>query len=178
MIIFFDSANKDFFEYWQGLPRTGLVPDKSHFLPEDVPELLPTITIYELASADYIYFRLSGTALDVRDGFNRTGKNYLDYVAPERKEKASEALWLLAKHPCAMRVVMTYTSTGGLVKKIESIGTPMIDSETGRKFLYYSSRELTPDANEIHVPEDKLKFITILRRDFIDIGAGVPDFQD
>ena len=178
MLNFHHTDNKTFFDYWQKLPREGLVPDKSDFIPEDIPKLLPNIIIYELISENIIHTRLSGTALDARDGFIKTGKNYLDFVAPDRKKKASEAFWLLSNHPCAMRVISKFRSANGLVKEVESIGAPLNDQKTGGKFLYYSSKEINLSTNVIQPLKDELEIITVTQRDFIDIGGGIPEYRD
>lgn len=170
--------NQDFFDYWQKLPRNGVVPESKSFFPEDIPKLLSSFTIYELVSADCIRFKLAGTKIANRDGGDRTGDNYLDEVAPARRKKASEAFWTVYNQPCGMRVILEFTKKSGMVVLVEGIGLPMINSTGEFPLLYYSNDELSRSKRKVAGTIDRLELITVKQRDFIDIGAGIPDFKD
>lgn len=178
LIKFNNPQNQDFFDYWQSLPRDGLVPESKDFFPEDIPELLPFFTIYELVSTDCVRFKLAGTMISTRDGVDRTGDNYLDDVAPERRKKASEAFWAIYNQPCGMRVVLDLKKESGLVHQIEGLGLPMINSKGQYPLLYYSNHILLQAKVQMETLGDRLELITVRQRDFIDIGAGIPDFRD
>ncbi|MEQ8443362.1 MAG: PAS domain-containing protein [Alphaproteobacteria bacterium] len=175
---FFHPVNEAFAKHWLSLRGDELLPHVKDFRPEDVPQLLSSFVIYDLESRDMIRIRLAGSAILARHGFNSTGTNYLDLVAPERRAKASEAFWLLATQPCAMRVILRHEYENGLFAQTEALGMPMgvPDGETPR--LYYTGQEIE---NEWRLRVDetgRTRRLGVLRRDFIDIGAGVPDFQD
>ena len=180
MIGFECDGTKAFYDYWQSLPRNGLVPESKDFLPEDIPELLPFITIYELVSEDFIRFRLAGTMIANRYGRDRTGQNYLDEVTPKRRKKASEAFWAVYNQPCGMRVIIDMKKKSGLALEVESLGLPMINSRDGYPLLYYTNYMLVDQSKAHHdiIKRDWLELIAVTKRDFIDIGAGIPDFKD
>lgn len=178
MLNFYCSENQDFLNYWTSLSREGVIPNRSNFFPEEIPKLLPFITIYELVSKDCIRFKLSGSNISKRDGFDRTGTNYLDEVVPARRARAAEAFWLLYDQPCGMRVVLNMRSKSGQIKVIEGLGLPMRNKEGGYPLLYYTNHQITEQVFENNAPEDRLDVITIQQRDFIDIGAGIPSFKD
>lgn len=170
--------NQDFFDYWQNLPRDGLIPESKSFLPENIPKLLPFFTIYELVSVDCIRFKLAGTMISKRDGSDRTGHNYLDDVAPERRAKASEAFWAIYNQPCGMRVILDLKKESGMIQQSEGLGLPMINSKGEFPLLYYSHHVLSAPKIQASRLGDRLELITVRQRDFIDIGAGIPDFRD
>ena len=113
------------FDYWFTLPRDGVLPLRSSFLPEKIPQLLPTLIIYEMVSPTYINFRLAGTAVRERMGIDPTGRNYLDYVAPERKVKAGQSFFAVVDQPCGMRVVSNHGMASGHKKFLEVLMLPM-----------------------------------------------------
>jgi hypothetical protein len=175
---FFHPINAKYFEHWMSLEKNGLLPNASSFYPEEVPDLLPYFAVYELLSEDHIYIRLAGTAMVDRFGFEITGKNYLDLVAPERRANASAAFWTLANQPCGMRVIIQHVLTNGLRTQIEALGMPMRNDRGGKPLLYYTGIPVE-DAWRLNRDDtDKMQELTVLQRDFIDIGAGKPDFRD
>jgi len=113
-----------------------------------------------------------------RDGHDRTGDNYLDEVAPDRKKKASDAFWTIYNQPCGMRVILDFKKESGLISRVEGLGLPMINSKGKSPLLYYSNHELAPARHQIVDNEDRLEVVSVVQRDFIDIGAGISPFKD
>lgn len=178
MIDFHCRQSEQFLEFWKGLAKSGLIPKSSDFFPEDIPRLLPFITIYELVSKDEIRFKLAGTSIGKRDGFDRTGDNYLDQVAPERRAKAAEAFWAFHDQPCAMRVVLQLEVSSGASIVIEGLGLPFANDKGGYPLVYYVNHEVEKLEPTSPMNGRRLELITVLQRDFIDLGAGVPTFKD
>lgn len=179
MLEFKCRENRIFFEYWQSLPRKELVPSRFDFFPEDIPALLPFVTIFELVSKDDIRFRLAGTEVSKNAGFERTNTNYLDQVMPERRAKASEAFWSVYNTPCATRVIMEYTPESGVKRLIEGVGLPVYNVQDGNPLLYYCTVQIQNDWNSAQEKlNDRLELVTVIQRDFIDIGGGLSDFKD
>lgn len=175
---FFHPVNRAFAEHWLSLRDGGLLPDVKAFKPEAVPHLLEAFVIYDLESRDMIRIRLAGSAIIARHGFNSTGTNYLDLVAPERRAKASEAFWSIASQPCGMRVVLSHEYANGLYAETEALGLPMAVPEGKPPRLYYTGQEIQ-NAWRLRIGETgPTQKLGVLRRDFIDIGAGVPDYED
>lgn len=179
MLTFKCPENRSFFEYWQSLPREGLIPSRLDFLPEEIPNLLPYVSIFELISEKLIKFRLAGTEVSRNAGFERTGTNYLDQIKPERRQKASEAFWAVYNQPCATRVLLEYVPRSGIKKMIEGVGLPVLNDPAGYPLLYYCTVEYTEEQKpSVQIPNDQLELVSVKQRDFIDIGAGVSDFKD
>ena len=178
MLEFNNTKSQEFYNYWQNLPRTGLVPCRSSFRPEQVPSLLPNFIIYEMISKDYIKVRLLGSALSDKFGDDRAGENYLDFVESPRKEIASEALWSVVNKPCGIRVVLEQVLKSGLMVCLESVGLPLLNEEGGNPLILFQKNELDC---EKRVPEegyDPIRYYRLFRRDFIDIGAGLSEVEN
>ena len=175
---FFHPVNKAFADHWLSLRGDETLPHVDDFFPEHVPQLLESFVIYDLESPEMIRIRLAGAAILSRHGFNSMGTNYLDLVEPSRRAKASEAFWLLATQPCAMRVVLEHRYKSGLVAHTEALGMPMAVPEGASPRLYYTGEEIENEWRGRLEEPGKSTYLGVVRRDFIDIGAGVPDFKD
>ncbi|RED45822.1 PAS domain-containing protein [Aestuariispira insulae] len=169
--------NRLFMEKWFALRGRRIMPDKSAFRPEEVPKLLSNLILHELEAPDRIRIRLVGTRLVEKYGGDVTGRNYLEFVAPDRQEKASEALWLMGHHPVGMRVILLQKQSSGRTIYSEAMGFPFEDKISGHRMLLFHSNLI--DSVKIHeLIDDQLLKFNVARRDFIDIGNGIPDFSD
>ena len=166
-----------FARYWLLLDAVDLIPNRAHFIPESIPGLLAHLGIHELISPEFIRLRLVGTAVVDDYGQEITGRNYLDFVEEERRAKASRAIHLICEQPCGMLVHLRSTTVSGNSLTRESIAFPMRSDNGVANLVYYCSG--TAREREAFVDEpDELQVMGILQRRFVDIGAGVPDFQD
>lgn len=175
---FIHELNLEYLRHWTSLRQDRTLPKKSDFMPEEIPRLLPFFAIYELMSRDLIKIRLAGTEMIRRHGFESTGTNYLDLVEPGRRPKASEAFWQIASCPCGMRVVLRQRYAGGIIQDTEALGLPVHNDQGDSPLQYYTS---CPIEREGEMKNDLLhrsEVLTVLEREFIDLGAGVPEFQD
>ncbi|NQW08310.1 MAG: PAS domain-containing protein [Alphaproteobacteria bacterium] len=166
-----------FARYWLSLDPIDLIPSRAHFLPESIPRLLANLGIHELISPEFIKLRLVGTAVVDDYGQEITWRNYLDFVEEERRPKASRALHLVCEQPCGMIAQLRSTTVRGGTLTRESIAFPMRNEEGIANLVYFCS---TPaQERETFIDErTELRVANVLDRYFIDIGAGVPDFQD
>lgn len=175
---FLHQLNLEYMRHWVSLRQNEILPRKTHFRPEDIPKLLPFFAIYELVSREFIKIRLAGTEMTRRHGFESTGSNYLDLVEPYRRPKASEAFWQIASCPCGMRVVLQHRYAGGIIRETEALGLPVRNDQGDNPLLYYTvcpiEREGEPKIDLL----DRTQVLTVLDREFIDLGAGTPEFQD
>ncbi|WP_085899605.1 PAS domain-containing protein [Kiloniella majae] len=187
MIEFRHSKNQAFYDYWHNLPRTGILPDKSSFKPEEIPSLLSTMLVYELVSHDFIRIRLIGSTVEERFGGHRTGTNYLDVVEEHRKPSASAALWSQVEKPCGMHVLLEQELMSGRIASIEAVGLPISNIEGGHPLILFQNNEISRDQDDVslidqHQLDDKknrlLKYVRVFERTFFDLGAGVSEFRD
>jgi hypothetical protein len=166
-----------FADYWHSLPKHDLVPSRLDFDPCTQGPILTTYIIHELVSTDFIKIRLVGTKHREGFGADVTGRNYLDFVGPERRPKAAQAIHLVCAHPCGMLVRLQTSTETGRVNQNETFALPMRDNDGKARLVYYQSNS-RPLAEYRDPETDKLKNFGVAHRIFIDIGAGVPAFAD
>lgn len=175
-----NERNRQFYEYWKSLPREEgrLIPNRSRFLPEEIPSLLPNLLIFEALSADFIKIRLQGTAIDEHYGHDMAGGNYLDYVEPQRRQIASSAFWMMAETPCGIVAQLDQLLTSGRYVTVEVIGFPVFNDRGDTPIIIYSSNEIRPSERYPFEDDYKLRYIYVLERTIIDLGKGAPTFYD
>lgn len=163
-------------QYWHGLKAQadGQVPRRPLFNPADIVPLLPNIYLLERISADHVYIRLCGTALDEITGVSITGMNYLAVCPPEDKPVYREVIHQTLAQPCAAILEREVTFQNGKIFHVRSQGFPLAD-ENG--IPRYSIGLMIPLA-VMRVSDMKngpvLKSV-LKRLDYVDLGFGVPD---
>ncbi len=172
-----DESTCLFAEYWASLPKVDLIPPREAFRPEEVPRLLPNIVIHELVSPEIVRLRLVGSAVVDDYGQDITGRNYLDFVERERRPKASRSLFLTCAHPAGMLALLRSVSRAGRVMLRESIALPF-RGDAGVPNLAYAYSSSARERAYSSLDLDELQVMSVARRDYFDIGAGVPDFRD
>lgn len=172
-----EDRSRQFAGYWAGLPKLDLVPRRDAFRPEEVPRILPHIVIHELLSPEYIRLRLAGSAVTAEYGQEITGRNYLDFVDEARRPKASRAIHVICSQPAGMLVRLRALSRSGRIMTRESIAFPMRDDDDVARLVYFCSSPARE--RDYTAPEsDELQVMDVMRRAYIDIGAGLPDHRD
>lgn len=164
-----------FADHWTALPKSGHVPDRRDFRPEKLGGALPHMIIHELISPTDIRLRLVGS--DIARAYDEeiTGRNYLDMVAPERREAASRPFVLACTHPCGMYTRMRSVAWRGLIMNRESLDFPVRD-DTGIRWIYSCSTTEPADEPDFDFRNAGVAKVTdVIERVFLDIGAGVPE---
>lgn len=161
---------RKFFNYWNGLPKTGLVPDRSEFSPARIAPLMPAVTILEVVSDDLILQRLTGTAVCRAMGFDPTGKNSLDLMLPQVRPDYLKLINAQISRPCG-RWNIIRSRRDNMVDRAEVLTLPMFHRHSGHWMIlaYFGALEpvaYDPGPYEILGYEDT---------HWIDIGAGVPE---
>lgn len=164
---------KDFVLYWDSLRGDRYFPDREDLEPGAIKHLLPYIVIHDLVSPDLIRLRLIGTAVAEHYEQDITGWNYLDMVEPARRETASKALFILHDTPAGMSVTLRSTTRTGSSWTRQTIDLPVSDQRNNRRLIYSCSLRAKSGMNA--APENpELQVQQITRREFFDIGAGLP----
>lgn len=166
-----------FGDYWHSLPKRDLIPSRTDFDPCLQGPILSTYIIHELISPEMIRIRLAGTKMREGFGMDPTGRNYLDFVDPARRAKASRAIFLVCEQPCGMLVKLKSKTKTGLMYMNETFALPMRDNEGQARLVYYQSNS-APLEEYRDATNDQLVVLDIAKRIFIDIGAGIPKFKD
>ena len=166
-----------FAEYWHSLPKHNLIPSRMDFDPCLQGPILSTYIIHELISPETVRIRLVGTKMREGFGMDPTGRNYLDFVEPARRTKASRAIFLVCEQPCGMLVNLKSKTQTGRMYMNETFALRMRDNEGRARLVYYQSNSAPLDEYR-DASSDQLVMLDIAKRIFIDIGAGIPMFKD
>lgn len=170
---------RQLYQYWLGLPKPegSLLPWKSSLDPAAIPKLLPRVVLHDLRQPGRSILRLVGTGMAEQYGFDPTGRDYIEYVAPERRASALRQLVRVAAQPCAMRVVIENVHASGKRIVDEALGVPFEADDGSGRFLLFVDEAIERPA--FHDPRRKpLEILRVLEREFIDIGAGVPPLDE
>ena len=161
---------KQFYDYWDSLPKVNFVPDRKDFDPVAIHRLMPYVSILEVVAPGRLVFRLLGTDLVRRMGFDATGQNYLDSFSPDARDDYLKILNTQINHPCGRRSVLKGREPSGILVRVEVLVLPMSYHATGHPLLvscFANDESIGFDPSEpvIRGVEDVI---------WIDIGAGVP----
>jgi hypothetical protein len=162
-----------FFEYWDRLPKTDLLPDRGSFNPGVIADLMPAVTILEVWSRERIDIRLSGTAVCKTMGFDPTGRNGLDLVAPEARDSYLRLIEEQISRPCGRRNVLRSRHASGLIMRTEVVTLPMRHARTGHSMIlsFFSALDV------VGIGEGGYAILSYEETQWLDIGAGVPDWS-
>lgn len=160
-----------FYEYWDGLPKRGFVPDRADFNPAAIHKLMPSVTMLEVTAPDFILVRLAGTAIVVTVGVDMTGHNYLDYFTPEDRTTYLSILGTQLAWPCGRRSVIHARKATGVLGRIEVLSLPMYYARTGNPIMLNCFEAMkSTGIDDGSLPE--VEGVEDIQ--WIDIGAGVP----
>tara|TARA_R110002124_G_scaffold5415_19_gene34710 strand:+ start:2347 stop:2946 length:600 start_codon:yes stop_codon:yes gene_type:complete len=164
---------------WRALPREGNgVPKRSAFLPERAAKLLPHIALVEIHTDAPMTtkVRLIGNTLRMLSGFDVTGLDYLD-MAVDRDYYAARTRAYVG-HPCGNWSAAPIIYERGYQSVMEMTCLPLTDDTTGGHLilaLIYETGDALPEHRMVGLP---IELHAAIVNEFIDIGAGVPEFND
>ncbi len=172
-----DSASV-FMDYWRGLPSQDLVPEKTDLRPEDIKELLPRISIHERTGSNKFIYRLHGAGLAARSKADNTGRDLFAITPPEWRSAVCLLMNAILDQPCG--VVERHLLADPLAGDIYRMGIHLPMAESGSaKFIVNFYPDMGDDAvnfTSSRRPEVIRQPIAMTDVEFIDIGAGKPDF--
>ena len=154
----------------------GGLPLKQEFDPVEAPKLLPYMVMYELPRSGGVFFRLVGTKVAERIDHDPTGKNYLDFVPKERREKAYRHLLRMCEHPYGMGVLTRFILDSGKINTVETVGFPFFNP-VDESYIVLFAGEQVEEPSYGEESGQKVVYNNILERSFFDLGNGVPLFE-
>lgn len=110
-----------------------------------------------------------------RIGFNPTGKNYYDFVPPERKQRAIETVQALIDVPCGLRAFVEQTYSSGLGRTVEIVLLPLVAEAPEIDGYILSASGILSDQQMTFHDDAVLLGKRIIDQEFIDLGFGVED---
>ena len=168
---------RQFGEIWKRWRNTDLVPIRPSVHIEEIPKLLPFISVLDVLSRDVVKFRLVGTAFYAATGHELTGRNFINLTAPERREQRKTRVEHMIARPCGSYAVYSMVHTTARVVPTEVLSLPVFQKDV----------DAPPQIFAVSVPMEKLgknKFDPNRNKlpasdvfQFVDIGAGIPEID-
>lgn len=157
----------------------GSIPEKNQLDLAEFAAAIPHMALVAVTRPDQCIYRLAGERLKERVGFNVKGRNYYDFVPPERRQFAARAMHMVIETPCAFRAEIQQTYSGGVDLIIEATGFPLLSREPGVDgFILFADQAIEPDM-AFYDAHPQLQGANVIRRDLIDLGAGIDEtFED
>ncbi|MGO1119079.1 PAS domain-containing protein [Rhodovibrionaceae bacterium A322] len=157
----------------------GAIPSKQQLDIGCFTYALPNIVLFAVSKPGQCRVRVIGEKLKSHSGLNTTGRNYYDFITPERRRSSQQAMELLIDRPCATRAIIEQTHADGQTRVIEAVALPLMSDEEGVDGFTLCCDQRIEDNPH---PDEEMAARTnaqVLRRDWIDLGFGVPtDFCD
>jgi len=165
-----------FAEYWLQLRGDDLVPSRRNLKPSEIRDLLPYLSILERLSEHEFRYRLVGTAVVSRSGFDNTRRTFslrdLRSDSPFSHTVLSVLDW-----PCGYYLLAEERYKTGLKAVVELLGFPLSGDLGAPRFIATLSHECSKKySNFLH--DSELKEMTGQGHRFLDIGAGAPPAID
>ena len=105
-------------------------------------------------------------------GVDLTGRNYLDVIAPEAKAPYLKLVDAQIGQPCGRRSVLRSRNATGLIARTEALTLPMFYASSGH-FMIISYFE---QIETVGYEKGGYKILQFEKTEWLDIGAGVPDW--
>lgn len=161
-------------DHWCDIRGEALIPQRGKFRPAAILRLLPGLMLLEYRDADSLIYRLVGTGIADRLGFDFTGANLFDHISSRQRVYARKRFDLMRKQPCGLFLHETLHSKYGTQVKVEIIYLPLLDRAGDVTQLVSLATVLERKERD---PSFKAgtENMTAVAACFLDIGAGVPE---
>jgi len=162
---------------WRAAAK-GAVPRKNGLDLSRLGPVMEHMVLTAVSKPDKCVYRLAGEEMKARIGVNPVGRNYYDFVPPERLEYARRAMHMAIDTPCGFRAELDQRYSDGRSRRIECVGLPLVSDEAAVDgFILFSDCEIGR-AQPLR-GEGMLLGAQLARRELIDIGFGVDKrFED
>jgi len=163
-----------FIRYWRQLTKKEIIPAQKDLDLHDVYKYAPHFFIHEIIAPDNIKIILAGTEIVNRYGHEVTGRNYLEYVKPEMRDRVYSSFKQMSEFRVGLYSKFKTESLTQEYLEGESIGFPIKSNSTEKNYLLFLSN-LNVRYRPLYDPKYDIKYVHIPERLYIDIGAGVPE---
>ena len=160
---------------WQRHCRNGALPQANELDLASMKKLLPELLIYDVASPTMIRFRLAGTMVVKRMGFEPRGMNMIDLSPPAVRRDVGLAFSAVAGLRIGILSHFRHIYAGGTPGRVEMLMLPLAaPAGQAPRVMALLSREhfegLSPYGLE--QPAEAVENATLM-----DVGFGLPDLE-
>jgi len=166
-------SQKGLFEFWNKAREENLIPTTTQIDPASIPHLLKDIAIFDVLNNTEVLYRLAGTSVAERMGFDPTGENVIEMISPDNREFVSGLFEAIINQPAGLLVEYENVYQRGKRTVVESLYLPLGKTEgTSPRILTTHLQRETIAYAEAQSSNSIATEITKVV--WIDIGAGVP----
>ncbi|HEX3883552.1 MAG TPA: PAS domain-containing protein [Stellaceae bacterium] len=159
---------------WAALPRRDGVPMRSDFDPISVRRILPVVCLVERVKEGDWRMRLAGTEIERRWGKPLTGLSYTDIMAPAAARSTLCEFDAMCAQPCGSWSLRHLELSSGRHLDAETLRLPLRAADGCISLILACGGELT--GRFLHEPDKCREVVTVLEQQFLDIGAGIPEW--
>lgn len=159
---------------WSALPRIDGVPLRSDFDPMSLRRILPVVSLLQRVAQDEWRLRLAGTEIERRWGRTLTGINYTDIMTPKAAASTLCEFEAVCARPCGSWSMRHLELSSGRQVDAETLRLPLRASDGSVTLILSCSGELS--GRFLHEPDQWREVITVMEQQFLDIGAGTPEW--
>ncbi len=172
--VFKHPATGKYINYWQGLPKDGMIPRKSKLSLSGLGYLASGAVMLENNRDSTYRIRLFGTANVRRWGFEATNTVLFDYVAPQNQLQLAGIFEALHAMPCGVVLVGQELYTSGQILDIETALFPVRAVQGQPPVLFGLMSSLV--TRQPDMPDAVLAsaFYKINSATYLNIGGGIP----
>jgi len=145
----------------------------------DLASAVPHMALCSIGFGTHCTIRFFGEELKRRVGTNPVGRNFFDFVHPDRADSVRQVMEMLVRYPCGYLANVRQEYTSGRTIIVETLALPLLpsrDSDDGQIVLCdtpIGNMGTTWERDRVLLSAD------IVNRDLIDLGFGVDeDFRD
>jgi hypothetical protein len=142
--------------------------------PAEIKDILPQVAIAEWIPPDELKYRLAGTGVVDRYGFDPTGRNVLELIDAAERSSMSQNLTRIMGTPCGARSVRQEAYDRDFQQLVEHVVLPL-DSGRNDKSILIAATGLLKATDERLASGTLARIEPPREFEFIDIGAGVPE---
>ena len=173
-----EHVNSEFLvDYWSRLRKGRTVPEQSEIDPRVIKHFLPSVFILDASNPSFPTYRLAGTALCKRVGFELKGTNFLAQWDAHSFETLASLLRrsLRLRRPVCLRSVGAVSEEG--VLELETLLAP-ISAHGGEPTRFVGVSQILPRTRTSNTDSDTFQHLSawkiISDDDLVPIYAGWP----
>ncbi len=171
----FQPASQKLLAAWSRLPRPHIVPARASFDPGEIASILPVISLIERVAPGEWRVRLAGTEIERRWGRALSGMAYAEVMSPQAVDVTHCEFEAICRQPCGSWSLRHLELQSGRRLQIETLRLPFRDKNGEITLILSCNGELAPQS--IREADNPRQVVTVFEQEFIDIGAGVPNFR-
>jgi hypothetical protein len=171
------SESRDFEALWRSLRGDDrLVPGRAEFQPAKARRFLRDLVLLEAptAACPALRIRLTGRRIDETIGFDISGRDHLEFMAPEFHAGVLAAAHAMIERPCGLWQITPAHLVRGYALNFEVTALPLAPDELGRSYIISHVRPVGDVMSSRLPTHNGLGIGTAVSHTFLDIGAGEP----